>query len=223
LREFPLSYSVLLDGSSEILSGTSNSQNDIKAGEKKNIAWGQHTLKAKVSFDGQTIEGTSAPLYVTGLPYSVSFAGLTSAPAGWNLYGGISWTGYGWNDGDGANYLRMKGGKSYNVRGRALSPAFYLPASINATVTTDCYYYRSSGSSKSVYVNANSSACPELTTNETTLAGGVTFNNFNSIGDLVNSVTLTSASPHISITHSVTVPTLGTAFIGVQTVMVTYR
>ena len=224
LSEFPLSYSVLLDGSTEILSGTSNTQNNIKAGEKKNIAWGQHTLKAKVSFDGQTIEGTSAPLYVTGLPYSVSFAGLTSAPAGWNLYGGISWTGYDWNGGDKEKYLRLKNGKTYNDRGRALSPAFYLPASINATVTTDCYYYRSSASKQNVYVNANSSACPELKTNATPIDGGVIFNNFNSEDDLVNYVTLTSDRPHISITHSVPIIALGigTGFIGVKSVKVTY-
>ena len=191
--------------------------------EQKVTNWGKYTAKATVTFDDETATSETIDLRITGLPHSVSFAGLTSAPAGWNVYGGISWTGYGWNDADGANYLRLKGGKSYNDRGRALSPAFYLPASINATVTTDCYYYRSSGSKQNVYVNANSSACPELTTNSTTIAGGVEFNNFNKIGDLVNSVTLTSASPHISITHSVTVPTLGTAFIGVQTVKVTYR
>jgi hypothetical protein len=118
----------------------------------------------------------------------------------------------------------LKNGKTYNDRGRALSPAFYLPASINATVTTDCYYYRSSGSKQNVYVNANSSACPELKTNATPIDGGVIFNNFNSEDDLVNYVTLTSDRPHISITHSVPLIAwgAGTGFIGVKSVKVTY-
>lgn len=191
--------------------------------EQKVTNWGTYTAKATVSFDGVTVTSETINLHITGLPYSVSFAGLTSAPAGWNVYGGIAWTGYGLTVGDKEKYLRLKNGNTYNDRGRALSPAFYLPASINATVTTDCYYYKSyvfAGSQK-IYVNANTSACLELTTNDTDIKGGADFNNFNSINDVVNHITLSTANPHVSITHNIPSMT-GTFFMGVKSVKVTY-
>lgn len=222
LSSYPVSYSIYMD-SGELASGVTRSSGNVSASDKTGLNLGQYTVKARFTFDGVTLDGTSEVLHITGLPYEVSFAGLSSAPSGWNTFGGISWSGYGWNDADSSNYLRLKGGNSYSDRGRALSPAFYLPTAINAKVTTDCFYYKSSGSSKNVYVNANSSDCLELTTNATTLAGGVDFNNFDAINDLVNFVQLTSERPHISITHNITVPTWGTAFLGVRSVKVHYR
>lgn len=193
------------------------SQTELKVNE-----WARYTAKAKVTFDGKTVTSDETELYITGLPYDVSFYGITSAPAGWNMYGGISWTGYGWNSAD-SNYLRLRDANSYTGRGRALSPAFYLPASISAKVITDCFYYKTNltkGSQK-IYVNANTSDCLELTTNATDIKGGADFDNFDSVNDVVNHVTLSTANPHISITHNIPSMT-GTFFMGVKSVKVTY-
>ena len=144
LSEFPLSYSVLLDGSTEILSGTSNTQNNIKAGEKKNIAWGQHTLKAKVSFDGQTIEGTSGVLYITGLPY---IENLTKNTTGWTNFNNV--------ETDGKCFIFNTDAAS------VLSPRFSFPngVSVNTKATLNVYAYHTNATASykpTLYVNASS-------------------------------------------------------------------
>ena len=186
------------------------------------LTWGSHTLTATVTFDGVSSSATTE-CHITGLPYSVS---LTSQPSGWTFGGSISWEGYGWNKGDGAKYLRLRGAADYASRGRALTPAFNFScgaSEIKVKTTADCFHYASSGSANNIYINANTSSCGEKTSNGTSIKNGTTFNNFNGVNDVVNYLTLTPSTPHISITTNVPKEGARTDFIGVQSIRVDYN
>lgn len=163
-------------------------------------------------------------LHVTGIPYTGSLYGISSAPAEWIIGGTTTWSGYGWNEGDGAEYLRLRGNKNEGDRGYAISPAFYLPeSSLNIKTTLDCYYYRSSGSAINVYVNSCATSRPTATSNATSLKGGTGFNNFNSIGDITNTLTITSSANRVGITHNIPQEGITTKFLGVKSLIVEYN
>ena len=194
----------------------------IKCEEFSGLSWGSHTLTATVTFDGVSASATTT-CHITGLPYSVS---LTSQPSGWTFGGSISWEGYGWNAGDGAKYLRLRGAKNYQDRGRALTPAFNFScgaSEIKVKTTVDCFHYASSGSANNIYINANTSSCGEKTSNGTSIKNGTTFNNFNSVNDVTNNLTLTPSTPHISITTDVPREGARTDFMGVRSILVEYN
>lgn len=193
--------------------------------EISGLAWGTHSLTAEVTFDGASATSAGHPCVITGLPYSVSFYDITSTPAKWTVSGDISWTGYGWNSGDSAKYLRLCGASKYEDRGKALSPAFTIPSEsgINIKTTVDCMHYASSGDAHYIYINANTSACPELTTNRTSINDSVNFNNFDNVNDVVNDITLTKSTPCISVTHDVPRQGVRTEFIGIKSFKAEYR
>lgn len=164
----------------------------------------------------------SSVCHITGLPYSVSFS---SAPSGWSFSGSVSWEGYGWNAGDLEKYLRLRGAENYSDKGKALSPGFKFPAdvsSLNIQTTLDCYHYASSGQARYIYVNANTSSCQEITTNGTSITNTKNFSAFNSVSDVVNTITLTTSKPHISITHSVPKEGIRTEFMGIKSLTARY-
>ena len=195
---------------------------NLSCGEFSGLSWGSHTLTATVTFDGVSSSATTT-CHITGLPYSVS---LTSQPSGWTFGGSISWEGYGWNDGDSAKYLRLRGNNSYDKRGRALTPAFNFScgaSEIKVKTTVDCFHYASSGSANNIYINANTSSCGEKTSNGTSIKNGTTFNNFNSVNDVTNYLTLTPSTPHISITTDIKNEGIRTDFMGVRSISVNYN
>lgn len=208
-----------------------NGEGDIDGSIKKNnigdvggFSWGANALTAKVNFAGTVKTSSARTCHITGLPYSVSFSGLTSSPAGWSTSGSVSWSGYGWNAGDGADYLRLRGADSYSDRGKILSPAFSIPdnSEIDVTSIVDCYYYASSGQKQKIYVNSNTASCSEITSNATDIKNGTTFNNFNAIGDVTNTMILSNSKPHISITHNVPKEGAATRFMGIKSCVIKY-
>ena len=189
--------------------------------------WDTHIVEFSFVFDGVTVSGTKN-LRVSGLPHSVSFYNVTSAPTGWTIGGKVEWRGYGWNDGDSANYLRLRGESTYANRGYALSPQFNITEA-NVKTTLDCFYYHSTvNKTSTIYVNANSSSRPELTTNGTTLKTNTYFNAFDSTDDVINTMTLTSSKPRVSITHAINSVDKGplfnsTYFFGIKSILIQYE
>ena len=92
--------------------------------EVANMSLGQHTLQAKMTFDGIEFSG-SVTKHVTGLPYSISFDG-NSRPEGWTLE----------NTGSSYDYLTLKQGNAY-----AITSAFHIPGNINVSSTLVAYAY----------------------------------------------------------------------------------
>lgn len=92
--------------------------------EVANMSLGQHTLQAKMTFDGIEFSG-SVTKHVTGLPYEIS---LEDSPdlTNWSLN----------NNGENYNRLTLKRGSAY-----AITPAFHVPANINVTSTLVAYAY----------------------------------------------------------------------------------
>ena len=190
-------------------------------------SWDSHQLSVSLTFDNKTVTKTQTH-HITGLPYTVSFYGITSAPTGWTTIGLVSWEGYKLNAGDGAKYLRLRGEDSYSARGKALSPEFHIPGNIDVSTVLDCCHYESyGGATRKVYVNPNNSNCVELTTNANDVGWSSNFDNFNSVADLTNQITLSTSQPHISISHNVTKDGstgAGAArFIGLKSFSVAYR
>lgn len=105
LGENPVSYSIYMD-SGELGSGVTKSPAAVSAPDKTSLAWGQYTIKARFTFDGVSVTGTSNVLYITGLPYrspdffsnSVSVASTSNAAANqWASSGTVEyWSGRGY-------------------------------------------------------------------------------------------------------------------------------
>lgn len=186
-------------------------------------SWGSYQLVGNVTFDGVTSRLSPKSVYITGLPYSVSFYGVTSSPSGWTVGGSISWTGYGWNAAD-KTYLRLRGDDQYANRGYAMSPKFETPSTINVQTELDCFYYSSSVNDKStIYVNANNVNHPASTSNATVIQSRAQFNDFDYVNNVQNNMTLTSSNPYITITHDVGSNKIKTQFFGLKTLNVLYR
>lgn len=191
-------------------------------GDVGGFSWGTNALTVRVEFAGSEGTGTK-DCHITGLPYTASFYGISTAPSGWTIGGSYSWEGYGWNTADSANYLRLRGNDSYSKRGYALSPEFQMPGDVDVKTILDCFNYNTSSKSRIIYVNASSYSHEELTTNSTTLTGNTTFNNFDGFDDVVNTMTLSSEKSYISITHNVPSEGATTQFIGLKTLNVYYN
>ncbi len=152
--------------------------------EVANMSLGQHTLQAKMTFDGIEFSG-SVTKHVTGLPYSISFDGNAN-PTGWTLG----------NNGKNGGYLTLKRGDAY-----AITPAFHLPANINVSSTLVAYAY--GGSLYSSYKPTVAIHASESGTNssaDTTLSGKNALPitaSFSTITD--NSITLTPSVKKVCI------------------------
>ncbi|MBR6540702.1 MAG: hypothetical protein IKT74_04150 [Bacteroidales bacterium] len=152
--------------------------------EVADMSLGQHTLQAKMTFDGIEFSG-SVTKHVTGLPYSISFDG-NSNPTGWTLG----------NNGENSGYLTLQRGDAY-----AITPAFHLPANINVSSTLVAYAY--GGSIYSSYKPTVAIHASESGTNssaDTTLSGKNALPitaSFSTITD--NSITLTPSVKKVCI------------------------
>lgn len=186
--------------------------------------WGTYQIGGRLTFDGITKNVSLKNVHITGLPYSVSFYGINSAPAGWTIGGSLSWTGYGWNSGDVAAYLRLRGDRNYDKRGYAMSPKFETPSSLNVQTELDCFYYSSTvGQTSTIYVNANTASHPATSSNATNIKTRAVFEDFDAIGNVVNNMTLTSSKPYITLTHDVGSNAFATQFFGIRSLKVLYH
>lgn len=144
-------------------------------------------------------------------------------PDYWN---GANYTfeGYGWNAGDGTDYLRLKGDSSQSKRGYLYSNAFSLPKDIDVSVTLDYKFYSSSGKSSSLTIAPSSTSPANNNSGEYSVSSRADFyDNFSSFNDITDNMTLTSSTPCVLLTIGVEPPFAGTAFIGVKTMNVVYR
>lgn len=154
------------------------------ATEVADLSPGQHTLQAKMTFDGIEFSG-SVTKHVTGLPYSISFDD-NAHPTGWTLG----------NNGENSGYLTLKRGDAY-----AITPAFHLPANINVSSTLVAYAY--GGSIYKSYKPTVAIHASESGTNssaDTTLSGKNALPitaSFSTITD--NSITLTPSVKKVCI------------------------
>ena len=130
LSSHPVSYSIYMD-SGELASGVTRSSGNVSANDKTGLNLGQYTIKARFSFDGVTLDGTSEVLHITGLPYNVSFVN-NSSPSGWVLSNVAS--------SDSRMCLKV-------TSSSALTPAFHIPGNIKVQSIMNAYAY-----SGSVYV-----------------------------------------------------------------------
>lgn len=188
-----------------------------------NVLWGeQNDVRAFIIVDGKRYY-SSNNLWITGLPLESSFINTTKMPDYWN---GANYTfeGYGWNDGDYTDYLRLKGDGSQSKRGYLYSNAFSLPKDIDVSVTLDYKFYSSSSKSSSLTIAPSSTSPANNNSGEYSVSSKVGFyDNFSSFNDITDNMTLTSSTPCVLLTIGVNPPSLGTAFIGVKTMNVVYR
>lgn len=188
-----------------------------------NVLWGeQNDVRAFIIVDGKRYY-SSNNLWITGLPLESSFINTTKMPDYWN---GANYTfeGYGWNAGDGTDYLRLKGDSSQSKRGYLYSNAFSLPKDIDVSVTLDYKFYSSSGKSSSLTIAPSSTSPANNNSGEYSVSSRADFyDNFSSFNDITDNMTLTSSTPCVLLTIGVEPPFAGTAFIGVKTMNVVYR
>jgi hypothetical protein len=142
LAQYPISYSIFMD-SGELASSTTKSSSAVSAPNKTGLAWGQHTIKARFTFDGVSVSGTSDVLYITGLPYVTN---LTKNTTGWTNFNNV--------ETDGKCFIFNTDAAS------VLSPRFSFPngVSVNTKVTLNVYAYHTNATadySPKVYVNAS--------------------------------------------------------------------
>lgn len=189
--------------------------------------WGSHTVQAYIKTEGKTITSAPQTVRITGLPLTSTFINTSSMPAYWNA-SNHTFDGYGWNAGDGTKYLRLKGRKNQSDRGYLYSNAFHLPSNINAQVMLDYKYYRSSSKGAKIDVKASSTSISNSCSGEYSVSSKDTFgDNFDSIANIYDDMTLTSSTPCVLITQNSDPTVAGiesaTAFIGVKTITVSYR
>lgn len=192
-------------------------------------SWTAYDVQAYVKTKDQKYfySGNPTKVYITGLPLTSTFINTSSMPAYWNA-SNHTFDGYGWNAGDGTKYLRLKGRKNQSDRGYLYSNAFHLPSNINAQVMLDYKYYRSSSKSAKIDVKASSTSISNSCSGEYSVSSKDTFgDNFDSIANIYDDMTLTSSTPCVLITQN-SDPSVGlvesaTAFIGVKTITVSYR
>lgn len=186
--------------------------------------WGNKTaIKAYVKVGGKKYYSTNT-VWITGLPLTSSFINTTSMPAYWKAGGEYTFSGYGWNDGDYVNYLRLKGNSTASKRGYLYSEAFSLPRDINAEVELDYKFYHSTAGSKSTVTIAPSSSSPSNSNSgEYAVSSSVNFyDNFDDFSNIKDNMILTSSTPCVLLTIGLSPGPLSTAFIGVKTMAVRY-
>lgn len=148
LQQYPVSYSISLDGKETIFSGSTTSST-VSPGAKSGAAWGTHTLTSSFSFDGLTISGTSDKLYITGLPY---ISTLTKNTTGWTNFNNV--------ETDSKCFIFNTDAAS------VLSPRFSFSdgVSVNIKTTLNVYAYHTNATAEykpKVYVNASSTPVHE--------------------------------------------------------------
>ena len=192
-------------------------------------SWTDYDVQAYVKTKDQKYfySGNPTKVYITGLPLTSTFINTSSMPAYWNA-SNHTFDGYGLNAGDGTKYLRLKGRKNQSNRGYLYSNAFHLPSNINAQVMLDYKYYRSTSQSAKIDVKASSTSISNSCSGEYSVSSQVTFgDNFDSIANIYDDMTLTSSTPCVLITQNSDSSIWGvesaTAFIGVKTITVSYR
>lgn len=205
----------------------SASKTHTHQGEISGLSWGAHTLTASVTFDGVSKSGT-CDCVITGLPYNVSFYGKTTAPSGWTIGGKIEWEGYGWNDGDSAKYLRLRGDGTFANCGYALSPAFSIPSTVLVKSVLDCFYYHSTVNSRqTIFVNASGDSVSQSSNNGTQIVSNAAFDDFANTDDVTNKIEMTNTMSRISITHGINSVDKGplfnsTYFFGLKSLKIEY-
>jgi len=141
-----------------------------------------YILKVVMNFAGTEVSDTD-DFHITGLPYSVSFAG-NAYPSGWALS----------NTASSDNLLCLKITES-----SALSPEFYLPESLNVTSALTAYAYSGSvyaGWKMYLTVSASSSVSDQGTT--TTLNNSNNYASTASFSTISNDLQLTSSANRVS-------------------------
>lgn len=141
-----------------------------------------YILKVVMNFAGTEVSDTD-DFYITGLPYSVSFAGNAN-PSGWALS----------NTTLSDNLLCLK-----ITTSSALSPEFYLPESLNVTSALTAYAYSGSvysGWKMYLTVSASSSVSDQGT--KTTLNNSNNYASTASFSTISNDLQLTSSANRVS-------------------------
>ena len=219
---------IYIDGNATGRTRTETSWNDnFFYQDIAGLSWASHTHKVAFTFDNKTVTSAEHTHHITGLPYSVSFKDIASAPSGWTVGGLVAWAGYGANDAD-SDYLRLRGEKSFNDRGYAMSPEFSIPADgIKVNADIDYFFYHTTlNKSTTVYVNAAASHS-ELTENGVSVKSTVNFNYFNNTNNIVQELNLSQSNKRVLITHGLTskdqtISNWSTIFVGIGSVSVNY-
>ena len=134
-------------GGTNITANASNKQFSIA--NQTNKGQGAYEVYAYIkTVDGKTYTSAKQTVYITGLPYSISF-GNTSSPSGWS----VSNTGTK-DNGQASKLFGMKSGEAY-----AISPRFTLPANTNVSASFSMSAYTTIGGKlkPNVYISASES------------------------------------------------------------------
>ncbi|MBE6210227.1 MAG: hypothetical protein E7130_01125 [Rikenellaceae bacterium] len=134
-------------GGTNISATATNKQFSIA--NQTNKAQGSYEVFAYIkTIDGTTYKSTPTTVYITGLPYSISF-GNTTSPGGWT----VSNTKIGRTLTHSFNIFSFGAGDAY-----AISPSFYIPATTSVTATFMMYAYKSAtwaSYKPNVYISAS--------------------------------------------------------------------
>ena len=203
LAQCPVNYSITLDGSTPITSGTNKAT--VLFGDKKDVAWGSHTLAASFTFDGITISN-SAPCHITGLPYkSTNF--MEEAPTFTSTNEVEKWIKQG--------TTKQQGGRGHQIyyyyyylfgttkeTGNIFSPAVQIPTgSIPISYKVGINFYTSgTGTGQTVDIHTGATTnLSKVKTNVKNITRGTSYNN--KVTEISGNDTMYNNS-RISISHN---------------------
>lgn len=205
-----------------------NKLGDIVNGEysKPNAALGQYGCYVKISFtNGYLITSDEYETHVTGIPYSVSFDGISSLPANWSG-NNVKYTG---RTGDGNEVLRLYGDKTSSKSGWIRSPQYGIPTNVDVKVFVEWYVYSAgslwpSSSTGYLYVNASGSSVSFPETNGKSQENAVFYHSAGaSYTKSEYGVTLAASSPYVAITSKFSTNSPTYKYIPVKSFKVEYE
>ncbi len=175
--------------------------------------WGNYDCYVEVTFDNGYKINTSASkvnVDVTGIPYNYQFYDSGSNLDGWYASAGSKWQ-Y-------DNVLLY----SKSVNG-FISKEFFIPEDITVKCNAKVKYYRGLSSKKTtIYVGSSSSAASVVQTVSKEINANITPDGTTGLNDIPGTLSMTSNTKYITISHNA--PSLGaaTGYIMVHTVSVEY-
>lgn len=171
-------------------------------------SWSNHKVEAYVVVGGVKFTSESTSVVVTGIPYSVSMVS-SSLPGGWQG-GNIKYAGYSGSAADTQECVRLdrqeKAEGNNTDTGWLVSPGFYLPDNVSASMVFNTYHYRADTSSKEGYLYVNPSSGERVTAknNSITIKSSNSYYDQATFKDYSCAVDLTPTNNCISVTSAFT-------------------
>lgn len=192
---------------------------------KLSVAVGEYNCYAKVTLGNGYVAASDAyATYVTGIPSSQSFDGLTSMPSGWTS-NNVKFDG---RTGDSSDILRLYGSATSSKSGYVRSIKYPVPANTDVTVSIDWYVYSAntislSSSKGYVYVNASSSTVSFPETNGASQDNQVNYAGNAKYSSTSHNTTLSATNQYVAITSKFSTDKPAYKYIPVKNYSIKYK